>query len=170
MIRQRSRNDNEVESGAVNGHASAEGNIHDVNAPNSGSNEHGNIRNDDVQSQSDHGSQYGGTTSFTSSTFLPTRDRASASGDLTSTKQNDEGLQSTRDVMGDDQPTHDDDELSSDAADPQCAMERFRWDDLLFRYHEKMHDLQGQEDQILQEFNGLCDVLPPCRCDQRPQC
>jgi hypothetical protein len=166
VVRQRSRNDNDVDSNVVNGsQSSARGNTQDVNAMNPGSSEDSLVRDDDLQSQSNHGSQHGGAAPAASSTSSPTRDRAAAaSEDLTSTEQNDESLESSRDPMADDEQTNDDDDFTSDAADPQYPMEHFPWDDLMARYHEKMHDLQGQEDQILQEFNGLCDVFLPCRC------
>jgi hypothetical protein len=165
LVRQRSRNDNDVDSNVVNSsQTGARGNTQGVNAMNMGNSEDAPARDVDMQSRSNHEPQHNGTAPFTPSTALPTRDRAAASEDLASIDQLDKGSRSSRDVTADDEQTNDDDEFTSDAADPQYPMEHFPWDDLLARYHEKMHDLQGQEDQILQEFNGLCDVFVPHWC------
>jgi hypothetical protein len=108
------------------------------------------------------------TARFTSSAPLASRGHATPDADP-KTEQNDERLQDSQSHLNDDEDTNDEDEPASDPADPQEPIERFPWENLMARYHEKMHDLQSQEDQILQEFNGLCDVQI-CRTLARKKC
>jgi hypothetical protein len=97
------------------------------------------------------------TASFRPSASSASRGHATPNGDP-KTEQNDERLQHSKSHLTDDEDTNNEDEPASDPVDPQEPIERFPWENLMTRYHEKMHDLQSQEDQILQEFNGLCDV------------
>jgi hypothetical protein len=65
----------------------------------------------------------------------------------------------SRSLGGEDGVDNDVEQTDSPMSDsePQDQIEIFNWRDLQERYHTRMEELNAQEENIMNEFNGLCD-------------
>ncbi|KAK6398025.1 hypothetical protein LTR65_003105 [Meristemomyces frigidus] len=75
-------------------------------------------------------------------------------------KASEKAAESTQEQPNSDDTIPDDDLSagSSTPSEPQDRIEAFDWQQLQQRYHEKMHELDADEQAIFAEFNSLCNA------------
>lgn len=55
------------------------------------------------------------------------------------------------------------DDTTDETTEPQDQVEKFDWDRLMTRYHSTINGLNEQEDDVMNEFQKLCQVYLPLR-------